>query len=133
MDVRKAETELVAPVESASGSTTERNTVPNAVVSGVKEAAPGKKKYAKTLRLTSDQLVSSSHASAHNTGGLIILSCKKRLNLKEGANLITFSLSEVGAAACTARIFLWDSTDLIVVSDIDGTITKYAYIRHFCN
>lgn len=63
------------------------------------------KKYAKTLRLTSDQL--------------------KQLDLKPGANTITFSLSASGVAACTARIFVWDHSDLIVVSDIDGTITKY--------
>lgn len=62
------------------------------------------KKYAKTLRLTSDQL--------------------KQLDLKPGANTITFSLSASGVVACTARIFVWDHTDLIVVSDIDGTITK---------
>ena len=49
---------------------------------------------------------------------------QKALNLKAGANSITFSLSASGAVACTARIFVWDSTDLVVVSDIDGTITK---------
>ncbi|KAK7060343.1 lipin Ned1 [Paramarasmius palmivorus] len=68
------------------------------------EASP--KKYVKTLRLTSDQL--------------------KSLNLKPGSNTITFSLSTTGVVACTARIFVWDSTDLVVISDIDGTITKYA-------
>ena len=62
------------------------------------------KKYAKTLRLTSDQL--------------------KQLDLKPGTNTVTFSLSASGVVACTARIFVWDHTDLIVVSDIDGTITK---------
>jgi phosphatidate phosphatase LPIN len=62
------------------------------------------KKYAKTLRLTSDQL--------------------KQLDLKPGANTITFSLTASGVAACTARIFVWDNSDSIVVSDIDGTITK---------
>lgn len=54
---------------------------------------------------------------------------QKSLNLKPGANTITFSLSASGAVACTARIFLWDSTDQIVVSDIDGTITKYGFCR----
>lgn len=49
---------------------------------------------------------------------------QKALHLKSGANTITFSLSASGVIACTARIFLWDSTDLVVVSDIDGTITK---------
>ncbi|KAK0206929.1 nuclear elongation and deformation protein 1 [Desarmillaria ectypa] len=67
-------------------------------------------KFAKTLRLTSDQL--------------------KSLNLKLGPNMITFSLSVTGAIACTARIFLWESTDLVVVSDIDGTITKSDGLGH---
>ncbi|KAJ7098808.1 nuclear elongation and deformation protein 1 [Mycena belliarum] len=71
---------------------------------------PGKRKFAKTLRLTSDQL--------------------KSLNLKPGANSITFSLSTSGAIACTARIFVWDSTDVVLVSDIDGTITKSDGLGH---
>ena len=49
---------------------------------------------------------------------------QKALSLKPGANTITFSLSTSGVIACTARIFVWDSTDLVLVSDIDGTITK---------
>ncbi|OBZ70053.1 Nuclear elongation and deformation protein 1 [Grifola frondosa] len=69
-----------------------------------------RKKYAKTLRLTSDQLSS--------------------LNLKPGANSITFSLSTTGVTACSARLFVWDSTDLVVVSDIDGTITKSDALGH---
>lgn len=72
-------------------------------VTETQEKKPSKK-YAKTLRLTSNQL--------------------KQLDLKSGANTITFSLSASGVVACTARIFVWDHTDLIVVSDIDGTITK---------
>ncbi|KAF8806324.1 LNS2-domain-containing protein [Phlegmacium glaucopus] len=68
------------------------------------------KKFAKTLRLTSDQL--------------------KTLDLRPGANTITFSLSATGAVAATARIFVWDSTDLVVVSDIDGTITKSDGLGH---
>ncbi|KAF9567364.1 LNS2-domain-containing protein [Agrocybe pediades] len=68
------------------------------------------KRYAKTLRLTSEQLSS--------------------LNLKAGANAITFSLSASGAVAATARIFVWDSTDLVVISDIDGTITKSDGLGH---
>ena len=71
------------------------------------------KKYAKTLRLTSDQL--------------------KQLDLKPGANTVTFSLSASGVAACTARIFVWDHTDSIVVSDIDGTITKYVLALFWCH
>lgn len=69
-----------------------------------------RKRFAKTLRLTSEQL--------------------KSLDLKPGANSITFSLSSTGVAACSARIFVWDYTDLVVVSDIDGTITKSDALGH---
>lgn len=71
---------------------------------------PSRKRFAKTLRLTSDQL--------------------KSLNLKPGANSITFSLSATGVVACTARLFVWDHTDQIVISDIDGTITKSDALGH---
>ncbi|KAG9017378.1 hypothetical protein FRB93_007492 [Tulasnella sp. JGI-2019a] len=70
-------------------------------------------RYAKTLRLTSDQL--------------------KALSLKKGPNTITFSLSATGVTACTAKLFLWDSTDSVVISDIDGTITKSDALGHMFN
>lgn len=57
--------------------------------------------YAKTLRLTSDQL--------------------KALNLKPGANDMSFSVNK---ATCTATMYLWNGNTPIVISDIDGTITK---------
>lgn len=88
-------------------------------------------KYAKTLRLTSDQLVSwiSNHKACSRRSltspGPAAFHCQKSLNLKKGPNTITFSLSATGVAACTAKVFLWDSTDGVVISDIDGTITKY--------
>jgi phosphatidate phosphatase LPIN len=50
---------------------------------------------------------------------------QKQLNLKKGPNSITFSLS-TDVVTCTARIFVWDSSDQVVISDIDGTITKQA-------
>lgn len=57
--------------------------------------------YAKTLRLTSDQL--------------------KGLNLKPGANAMSFS---VNRAACQAYMYYWTYDVPVVISDIDGTITK---------
>lgn len=57
--------------------------------------------YAKTLRLTSDQL--------------------KALDLKPGANTMSFSVNK---ATCTATMYLWSGNTPIVISDIDGTITK---------
>ncbi|EXJ88100.1 hypothetical protein A1O1_05028 [Capronia coronata CBS 617.96] len=57
--------------------------------------------FAKTLRLTSDQL--------------------KALGLKPGENQMSFT---VNRATCTAYMFYWTYDVPIVISDIDGTITK---------
>ena len=57
--------------------------------------------YAKTLRLTSDQL--------------------RALNLKPGENTMSFS---VNRATCQAYMYYWKYDVPIVISDIDGTITK---------
>lgn len=57
--------------------------------------------YAKTLRLTSDQL--------------------KSLNLRPGANTMSFS---VNRSTCQAYMYFWTFDVPIVISDIDGTITK---------
>ena len=84
-------------------------------------------RYAKTLRLTSEQLVCPHYPQSR----ILDLTCpQKSLGLQPGANTITFSLSATGAVACTARIFVWDHTDLVVVSDIDGTITKSDALGH---
>jgi phosphatidate phosphatase LPIN len=64
--------------------------------------------YAKTLRLTSEQL--------------------KELNLKPGANPISFS---VNRATCQAYMHYWKYDVPVVISDIDGTITKYECV--FCD
>ncbi|RUS34490.1 Lipin/Ned1/Smp2-domain-containing protein [Jimgerdemannia flammicorona] len=77
------------------------------------EAMPPSKNYAKTLRLTSDQL--------------------KRLNLKKGVNTVSFSVSSSFSrqnAICVSKIFFWDHTTQIVISDIDGTITKSDALGH---
>lgn len=66
--------------------------------------------YAKTLRLTSDQL--------------------KTLDLSPGQNSISFS---VNRATCTASIYLWRYDVPIVISDIDGTITKSDALGHVLN
>ncbi|KAL9596676.1 MAG: hypothetical protein Q9219_005635 [cf. Caloplaca sp. 3 TL-2023] len=57
--------------------------------------------YAKTLRLTSEQL--------------------KALVLKPGPNFMSFS---VNRATCSAYMYYWTYDVPIVISDIDGTITK---------
>ncbi|KAG0179954.1 hypothetical protein DFQ28_002064 [Apophysomyces sp. BC1034] len=73
---------------------------------------PPRKNYAKTLRLTSDQL--------------------KSLNLKKGVNTISFSVTSAyqGTATCAAKVFYWDYNIQVVISDIDGTITKSDTLGH---
>ncbi|KAJ3055774.1 hypothetical protein HK097_009344 [Rhizophlyctis rosea] len=69
-------------------------------------------KYAKSLRLTSEQL--------------------KFLKLKRGPNTITFSVKSgfQGTAICSAKMYLWGTDDKVVISDIDGTITKSDVFGH---
>lgn len=66
--------------------------------------------YAKTLRLTSDQL--------------------KALGLKPGSNPMSFT---VNRATCHANMYLWRYDVPIVISDIDGTITKSDALGHVLN
>lgn len=66
--------------------------------------------YAKTLRLTSDQL--------------------KALNLKPGANTMSFTVKR---SRCDAYMFYWKHDVPIVISDIDGTITKSDALGHVLN
>jgi phosphatidate phosphatase LPIN len=63
--------------------------------------------YAKTLRLTSDQL--------------------KAMDLKSGGNEMQFS---VNRATCGATLWYWKHDVPIVISDIDGTITKSDVLGH---
>uniref|UniRef100_A0A8C0BSR7 phosphatidate phosphatase n=1 Tax=Buteo japonicus TaxID=224669 RepID=A0A8C0BSR7_9AVES len=68
--------------------------------------------YKKTLRLTSDQL--------------------KSLNLKNGPNDVTFSVTTQyqGTCRCEGTIYLWNWDDKVVISDIDGTITRSDTLGH---
>ena len=72
-------------------------------------------RYGKTLRLTSEQLQS--------------------LNLRDGENDIAFSVNSgfQGTSTIKAKIFQFDVSDRIVISDIDGTITKSDALGHFFN
>ncbi|XP_054479258.1 phosphatidate phosphatase LPIN2 isoform X2 [Anoplopoma fimbria] len=67
---------------------------------------PGQHTYRKSLRLSSDQIAS--------------------LKLKEGPNDVTFSITTQyqGTCRCEGTIYLWNWDDKVIISDIDGTITK---------
>ncbi|OIW01629.1 hypothetical protein TanjilG_14628 [Lupinus angustifolius] len=55
------------------------------------------------------------------------------LNLKDGQNLITFSFSTrvLGTQQVDAHIYLWHWNTRIVISDVDGTITKSDVLGQF--
>uniref|UniRef100_A0A6Q2ZCN6 phosphatidate phosphatase n=1 Tax=Esox lucius TaxID=8010 RepID=A0A6Q2ZCN6_ESOLU len=73
---------------------------------------PGGVCYRKTLRLTPEQLAS--------------------LQLKEGPNEVVFSVTTQyqGTCRCQGTIYLWSWDDKIVISDIDGTITRSDTLGH---
>ncbi|XP_034725099.1 phosphatidate phosphatase LPIN2-like isoform X5 [Etheostoma cragini] len=68
--------------------------------------------YRKSLRLTSNQI--------------------EQLNLREGANKVVFSVTTQyqGTCRCEAAIYLWKWDDRVIISDIDGTITKSDALGH---
>ena len=85
-------------------------TPPQTPPTGISSGSDPNKNYAKTLRLTSDQL--------------------KALHLKPGANSMSFS---VNRAICQAHMYYWKYDVPIVISDIDGTITKSDALGHVLN
>ena len=56
----------------------------------------------------------------------------KRLNLKPGVNTISYTVNTrlQGTATCQSRVFFWRSDTRVVISDIDGTITKSDALGH---
>ncbi|KAE8667056.1 Phosphatidate phosphatase PAH2 [Hibiscus syriacus] len=55
------------------------------------------------------------------------------LNLKDGRNMITFSFSTrvLGTQQVDAHLYLWKWNAKIVISDVDGTITKSVVLGQF--
>ena len=51
---------------------------------------------------------------------------QERLKLRDGANQVVFSVTTQyqGTCRCEAAIYLWKWDDRVIISDIDGTITK---------
>uniref|UniRef100_A0A8C7WY23 phosphatidate phosphatase n=1 Tax=Oryzias sinensis TaxID=183150 RepID=A0A8C7WY23_9TELE len=96
-----------------SSSSDEDHIIPSQVSESCQpEVLSGTICYKKTLRLTSDQLAS--------------------LQLKEGPNEVVFSVTTQyqGTCRCHGTIYLWSWNDKIVISDIDGTITRSDTLGH---
>lgn len=106
------EDELELPNESVPASPP--SSTPMNTTESTSESTPvdDEKVYIKTLRLTSEQL--------------------KSMNLNYGLNKIKFQLSS-GNSMIEADLYLWKSTTPIVISDIDGTITKSDALGHVLN
>uniref|UniRef100_A0A4W3K197 phosphatidate phosphatase n=1 Tax=Callorhinchus milii TaxID=7868 RepID=A0A4W3K197_CALMI len=68
--------------------------------------------FKKSLRLSSEKL--------------------KSLNLKDGPNNAVFSVTTQyqGTCRCEGTIYLWNWDDKVIISDIDGTITKSDALGH---
>ncbi|XP_055086217.1 phosphatidate phosphatase LPIN2-like isoform X1 [Periophthalmus magnuspinnatus] len=68
--------------------------------------------YKKSLRLSSEQI--------------------SGLKLREGPNDVTFSITTQyqGTCRCEGTIYLWNWDDKVIISDIDGTITKSDVFGH---
>lgn len=51
---------------------------------------------------------------------------KAKLKLRDGPNDVVFSITTQyqGTCRCAGTIYLWNWNDKIIISDIDGTITK---------
>ncbi|XP_070657786.1 phosphatidate phosphatase LPIN3 isoform X2 [Bos indicus] len=73
-----------------------------------------------------------AHARAYKKSLRLSSSQIRRLNLQEGANDVVFSVTTQyqGTCRCRATIYLWKWDDKVVISDIDGTITKSDALGH---
>ncbi|XAR61872.1 Phosphatidate phosphatase [Bertholletia excelsa] len=113
---RSKSTEASQPVQGSAESSLVQNSQESfTVMDGENNVLKPKanKKEMKSLTPTSEQLAS--------------------LNLKEGMNTVvfTFSTSMLGTQQVDARIFLWKWNTRIVISDVDGTITKSDVLGQF--
>lgn len=53
------------------------------------------------------------------------------MSLRYGENEVDFTISGKNRG-CRAFIYLWDDTDRLIISDVDGTITKSDLLGHAC-
>uniref|UniRef100_A0A3Q1BN43 phosphatidate phosphatase n=1 Tax=Amphiprion ocellaris TaxID=80972 RepID=A0A3Q1BN43_AMPOC len=98
--------------EESSSSDEDHQAAKQTSVQSEAGIAAGGVSYKKTLRLTSDQLLS--------------------LQLQEGPNDVVFSVTTQyqGTCRCQGTIYLWNWDDKIIISDIDGTITRSDTLGH---
>ncbi|XP_057469806.1 uncharacterized protein LOC130758853 isoform X1 [Actinidia eriantha] len=104
------------PAQNSTGSSDAENTLERSTsIDGEKDAQKPqvKRKKVRETTPTPEQLAS--------------------LNLKEGKNTVTFtfSTSMLGPQQVDARIYLWKWDTRVVISDVDGTITRSDILGQF--
>lgn len=81
------------------------------------------KKYADDMSVVSEKFRKTLRLSSHQI---------ESLNLKSGMNEVEFSVTTAyqGTSRCKCYLFKWKYNDKVVISDIDGTITKSDVLGH---
>uniref|UniRef100_A0A2I4BLZ5 phosphatidate phosphatase n=2 Tax=Austrofundulus limnaeus TaxID=52670 RepID=A0A2I4BLZ5_AUSLI len=107
--LQAAEPQQKAAEWSSDDETKELNRVASTLTSNERVQTEGPASchsYKKSLRLSSEQIAS--------------------LKLRDGPNEVTFSITTQyqGTCRCEGTIYLWNWDDKVIISDIDGTITK---------
>ncbi|XP_014767628.1 phosphatidate phosphatase LPIN3 isoform X2 [Octopus bimaculoides] len=106
-------TDSNSPHPQPTNSLTVQHTITNTSTNDTQSPTDKKKdRFKKSLRLTSEEI--------------------SKLGLHEGSNEVTFSVTTQyqGTCRCTSHIYLWKSHEKIIISDIDGTITKSDVLGH---
>jgi len=100
------------PDETSTPNVRKRRNETTSSSEGDSDADKSKEKWKKTLKLPKDAI--------------------KYLNLQQGSNEIQFSVTTAyqGTTKCMCHVYLWHHSDKIVISDIDGTITKSDVLGH---
>ncbi|CAG2166047.1 unnamed protein product [Oppiella nova] len=109
-----SDTYLSSGSDAGSDADIDENSQPNGETKEPNEQKDRKQKikYKKKIRLSSQQI--------------------DDLNLNEGKNEVVFSVTTAyqGTTTCKCYIYLWRYDDQIIISDIDGTITKSDVLGH---
>ena len=105
---KRTETPTGPDASAAAQAAQAVETKPAKAAEGAPAKLPKAPKYMKSLKPSAEALDS--------------------LNLKDGTNTIVFCCA--GGFEVTARIYLWQVSTKIVISDIDGTITKSDKLGH---
>lgn len=102
-------TRTTTTVTTTMTTSTEKDAVSDSTAAKVKKAQTKRKR---NTRLTNEEL--------------------KTLDLKPGVNRISYSYTSnlFGTQKVECNLYLWDSDDKVVISDVDGTITKSDVLGH---